>query len=42
MPRVLFGEQLKAEQIQPVIDVAAKYGVLRRAFPANDIVLASR
>jgi NitT/TauT family transport system substrate-binding protein len=41
MPRVLFGEQLKAEQIQPVIDVAAKYGVLRRAFPANDIVLAS-
>lgn len=36
--RVTFGERLDPALIQPDIDVAAKYGVLKTAFPAAKII----
>jgi NitT/TauT family transport system substrate-binding protein len=36
--RILYGERLDPALIQPCIDVAAKYGVLKAAFPAAQIV----
>lgn len=41
MPRVLFADRLEAAKIQPVIEAAAKYGVLKSTFPAKEIILAS-
>jgi NitT/TauT family transport system substrate-binding protein len=35
--RVVYGEHLVAADIQPQIDVAAKYGILASAFPAADM-----
>jgi NitT/TauT family transport system substrate-binding protein len=36
--RVVFGVDLDTKDIQPVIDVAAKYGALKAVFPAADLV----
>jgi NitT/TauT family transport system substrate-binding protein len=38
MPRALQGVTLSVGLIQPVIAAAAKYGVLKRAFPASEII----
>jgi NitT/TauT family transport system substrate-binding protein len=35
--RVLYGEHLVAADIQPEVDVAAKYGVVQHAFPATEM-----
>jgi NitT/TauT family transport system substrate-binding protein len=35
---VAFGEALTAPEIQPVIDMAAKYGIIRARFPAADLI----
>jgi NitT/TauT family transport system substrate-binding protein len=37
--RVTFAEELKPQDLQPVIDVCAKYGLLKNAFAANEVVL---
>ena len=39
MRRVPFAEKAEAAAIQPVIDAAAKYGVLKSAFPATELLL---
>ena len=36
--RALFGENVEAGLIQPVIDVAARYGVLKAPFPADQLI----
>jgi NitT/TauT family transport system substrate-binding protein len=36
--RATYGERLTPELIQPNIDVAAAYGVIKAAFPAADII----
>ena len=36
--RVTYGDRLAPDLIQPNIDVAAKYGVIKAAFPAADIL----
>jgi NitT/TauT family transport system substrate-binding protein len=38
MHRGRFQDRLEADQLQPVIDAAARYGVIPRAFPAADII----
>jgi NitT/TauT family transport system substrate-binding protein len=38
--RVIFGETLDVAQIQSLIDVCAKYGVVKQSFPAADIIAA--
>ncbi len=38
IPRVVFATDLQVAQIQPAIDAAAKYGTLKRAFPARELV----
>ncbi len=37
--RSLFTEKLTAAEVQPVINIAAKYGVLKAAFPAAEIMV---
>jgi NitT/TauT family transport system substrate-binding protein len=37
--RVPFAEKLTASDLQPLIDACAKYGILKTAFPAGQIVL---
>jgi NitT/TauT family transport system substrate-binding protein len=37
--RVTFADELKPQELQPVIDVCAKYGLLKNPFAANQIVL---
>jgi NitT/TauT family transport system substrate-binding protein len=37
--RVPFAEKLTSADLQPLIDVCAKYGILKTAFPASQIVL---
>lgn len=39
MRRVPFAQTAEASQIQPVIDAAAKYGVLKSSFPAAELLL---
>lgn len=39
MKRVPFAEKAEAGQIQPVIDAAARYGVLKASFPAAELLL---
>lgn len=39
MRRVPFAEQTVAAQVQPVIDAAAKHGVLKASFPAAELIL---
>jgi NitT/TauT family transport system substrate-binding protein len=36
--RVLFGERLDPAAVQPLIDVAARYGLLKASFPATEII----
>ncbi len=36
--RVLFGERLDPAAVQPLIDVAARYGLLKTSFPAAEII----
>jgi NitT/TauT family transport system substrate-binding protein len=36
--RVTYGDHLSPDLIQPNIDVAAKYGVIKAAFPAADLI----
>jgi NitT/TauT family transport system substrate-binding protein len=36
--RSLFGESAEAGLVQPVIDVAARYGVLKGSFPASELI----
>jgi ABC-type nitrate/sulfonate/bicarbonate transport system substrate-binding protein len=36
--RSIFGEQLNTALVQPVIDTAAKYGLLKATFPAADLI----
>ena len=36
--RVTYGDKLPPELIQPNIDVASKYGVIKAAFPAAEII----
>jgi len=35
--RMFFPEHLRAEEFQPLIDAAARYGVLKATFPAKDL-----
>ncbi len=37
MIRVAYGDRLNAALVQPVIDAAAKYGVIPKGFPASEI-----
>ncbi len=39
-PRTLYGEHLRPAEIQPLIDVAARYGALKTAFPAGVMIAA--
>ncbi len=39
--RVTYGDHLTAELIQPNIDLAAKYGVIKAAFPASSMISSS-
>jgi hypothetical protein len=36
--RVIYGERLDPSLMQPIISVAARYGIIRKAFPAGDVV----
>jgi ABC-type nitrate/sulfonate/bicarbonate transport system substrate-binding protein len=36
--RTTYGERITPELIQPNIDAAAKYGVIKKAFPAAEII----
>jgi ABC-type nitrate/sulfonate/bicarbonate transport system substrate-binding protein len=38
MQRSYYGEKLDPSLIQPVIDAAAKYGVIEKTFPASAII----
>jgi NitT/TauT family transport system substrate-binding protein len=38
LTRVTYGDHLTPELIQPNIDLAAKYGVIKAAFPASDFI----
>jgi len=38
MKRMFFPSRLRADELQPLIDAAAKYGVLQAPFPARDII----
>lgn len=38
MPRTIWGTSLDPGQVQPVIDLAAKYGMLAHAFPAREVI----
>lgn len=41
MPRAIFGTSLDPATIQPVIDDAAKYGLLPRAFAAQELIFSA-
>jgi hypothetical protein len=36
--RMYYPERLRASELQPLIDASAKYGLLKAAFPAKDII----
>jgi NitT/TauT family transport system substrate-binding protein len=38
MRRTVFAEHLRAAEVQPLIDASAKYGLLKAAFPAADMI----
>jgi NitT/TauT family transport system substrate-binding protein len=38
--RVAYGLEMTPDLLQPVIDASAKYGLLRAAFPASDMIIA--
>jgi hypothetical protein len=35
--RVPFAERFRAADLQPLIDVCAKYGLLKASFPASEL-----
>ena len=37
-PRLYMGEAIAPQLLQPVIDVGAKYGILKAGFPASDVI----
>lgn len=37
-PRPIYGTELTPELLQPVIDSSSKYGLLKKAFPARDMI----
>ena len=37
-PRLYMGEAITPQLLQPVIDVGAKYGILKAGFPASDVI----
>lgn len=39
-PRVVFGTALNAADLQPVIDAAARYQTIAKAFPASELIFA--
>jgi NitT/TauT family transport system substrate-binding protein len=39
MVRCFYPERLKAEDLQPLIDASAKYGILKASFPAKELLL---
>jgi NitT/TauT family transport system substrate-binding protein len=41
MTRVVIGTQLRAAEIQPMIDAAVKYKMIPRAFPARELIYSS-
>ena len=41
MTRVVIGTQLRASEIQPMIDAAVKYKMIQRSFPARDLIYSS-
>jgi len=41
MPRATIGERLDPREIQPVIDIAAKYNVIGRVFDAKELIAGS-
>jgi NitT/TauT family transport system substrate-binding protein len=38
IPRVVYGTEMTTAMIQPVIDLAARYGMLKASFPAADLM----
>lgn len=42
MPRAVAGTSLEPRLLQPLIDAAAKYNVLRRSFPAQEIIYRAK
>lgn len=38
MPRVTNGEELRASQLQPVIDASVRDGTIKKAFPASELL----
>jgi ABC-type nitrate/sulfonate/bicarbonate transport system substrate-binding protein len=38
VPRALFEPTLTLETLQPIIDVAYRYGAIKRRFPANELL----
>src|SRR5207248_11458930 len=36
--RVIYGERLDPSLMQPIISVAARYGIIPKAFPAGDMI----
>jgi NitT/TauT family transport system substrate-binding protein len=41
MTRCFYPERLRAQDLQPLIDASAKYGVLKASFPARELLLGS-
>jgi len=39
MVRCFYPERVKAEELQPLIDASAKYGIIKASFPAKDLLL---
>ena len=39
MVRCFYPERVKADELQPLIDASAKYGILKASFPAKDLLL---
>jgi hypothetical protein len=40
MHRIAYGTRPEAAQIQPVIDLAARYGAIAAPFPAQELMLS--
>jgi NitT/TauT family transport system substrate-binding protein len=38
MTRATFVPRLRVEDVQPVIDISAKYGLIKSSFPASDVI----
>lgn len=41
MVRCFYPQRLRAEDIQPLIDASAKYGILKASFPAKDLFVSA-